>query len=1376
MLDDHNVRKAEREADIARGSLARLALKVLIAKVGGWSKQPRVPSGPKGGQWTAGGGFGGGIAPQGQVKAPHLGQGGEAARRYREAPETSAFTRPLTESEITGQPAFLGNPAGFILKHPSEPSDPRGNGNPEDVATYTSDAHPGDGLNGLAFKEWAGPAGGDWSKVDGTGSFDEPPPPHLPPGMRLGAGVVIEEPDGRIWTVNPLNQFGGYAETFPKGGIEKGLDLRQTAIKEAFEESGLKVELTGHLADVRRTTSVARYYRARRVGGDPTKFHWETQATNAVPLTELGDRVLHHADAPILAALKGEPAAVQKGLCKLADLIDAREILAKGGGWSKQPRVPSGPKGGQWTTGSWFGGAAGVPGDIPSLKAITAKNMDHPQVVKYNADIKAIQAQIADGQLSPATVKLAASAEPTSTYKKKVWAAAKEAVAYMQQKAAFPEPPTPVKAAAPIPGFAAALGTLPDKPAGTAKDPLKLADMTYFSAMSGGSSQKGVYKDADGQKWLVKSYSSSGMAQNEVAAARLYNAMGVTTPEMHLIDTGGAMKGGLAVASKFMDDLTPLDTGNPAHMAAAQAQFATHAFLSNWDAVGLAYDNMMMDSKGNMVMVDPGGSLAYRAQGAKKGDLFKTEVTEFDSLRNPAINVQTAKVFGPMTQSALAESAVKTVDAFDAINTNLTVAKVLGDYIGGEAAAELHVKLDARAADLIKKATAIQAAEASTTAIDGAKTGLEKVPTPADLGTATQSSLKVITANIEFNKDILAAQHAAINEKGAAYYHPAIDALAAHAAAGDVDGVVAAKLPTPKTKSAQNGPNWAAYEKAHQAALSVAKNVQAKAAADLKPQASLDGSLITGQLNKTTGDVAASMKAAKDAPGSVAQAKAEAALMQPSPTPVAPQPSPTPLPGIPKKPVLFSPANKNASLVELADKAEHLIKTGGPEAIPELKAMVAFAKGPPSYKKKFEKYIADGVAALGGDAAAATLSAATKKAATAKGIASAADAITTKTTAGVKITKVDKGDYFTVTTVTPPAFDAQKLSPPNPINKSSHAAINADNTKNVQALHAAALTGDAKNVMALDISMANGGVVNGSTVNQHVEAYKKKLLAELAEMKKPHVKEHTEWKPGKEPTTYAEVAIQADAEFKQAKPFDPKLKKFGGWLHHGTIDQPVDVLAKHWTGSQLTTAEAQKLYVEANANISASGIDKKTVKSFTGSGSSSINYALWNYAPGSADREKVAKNAREVVKKMHDLPEGMTMRRGITFSKGSEIYNSLANLKPGDVIQDQGFSSTSWKTNGGFSGNIHIHYIAAKGSKGLFVDRSPTGQGGPLSSVGNGSEHEIVLPPNNRMVVLGVNKAGEKKNDSFGESFPKVGSDTMVLEVLLLPTDLNGEI
>jgi ADP-ribose pyrophosphatase YjhB (NUDIX family) len=124
------------------------------------------------------------------------------------------------------------------------------------------------------------------------------------PGKKPAAGVAIVEPDGRVWIVDPAGGFGGYRHTFPKGKQEQGLSLQETAIKESFEESGLKVTITGLLGDFERDTSITRYYLARRTGGSPNEFHGETEAVRLVPVAELDDWLTNKNDRPVVEALK----------------------------------------------------------------------------------------------------------------------------------------------------------------------------------------------------------------------------------------------------------------------------------------------------------------------------------------------------------------------------------------------------------------------------------------------------------------------------------------------------------------------------------------------------------------------------------------------------------------------------------------------------------------------------------------------------------------------------------------------------------------------------------------------------------------------------------------------------------------------------------------------------------------------------------------------------------------------------------------------------------------------------------------------------------------------------------------------------------------
>lgn len=169
---------------------------------------------------------------------------------------------------------------------------------PRQVATVIPGGPLPAQLNGVDFAPCALPDGA----AAATATLVEPPFT-LPSRYRAAAGAVIVEPDGRVWLVAPTNAHGGYAATFPKGRVDPGASLAATAVREAWEESGLLVHIEAHLVDVRRTETYTRYYLARRVGGTPAAMGWETQAVHLAPASLLATVAVHANDAAIIAAL-----------------------------------------------------------------------------------------------------------------------------------------------------------------------------------------------------------------------------------------------------------------------------------------------------------------------------------------------------------------------------------------------------------------------------------------------------------------------------------------------------------------------------------------------------------------------------------------------------------------------------------------------------------------------------------------------------------------------------------------------------------------------------------------------------------------------------------------------------------------------------------------------------------------------------------------------------------------------------------------------------------------------------------------------------------------------------------------------------------------
>jgi 8-oxo-dGTP pyrophosphatase MutT (NUDIX family) len=193
----------------------------------------------------------------------------------------------------------------FHIHAPSEPSAADTWADPTATAVFVPGGAAPAELSGVPFAPWADHPRTleGWQYVPGQMHDLEEPELSLH-GKEPAAGVVIEEPDGRVWMVSPTNGFAGYRTTFPKGHADDGISLQATAIKEAFEESGLQVEITGFIGDVERSQTMTRYYRARRVGGTPAAMGWESQAVTLAPASAVHEELNRSVDRQV-ATLAG---------------------------------------------------------------------------------------------------------------------------------------------------------------------------------------------------------------------------------------------------------------------------------------------------------------------------------------------------------------------------------------------------------------------------------------------------------------------------------------------------------------------------------------------------------------------------------------------------------------------------------------------------------------------------------------------------------------------------------------------------------------------------------------------------------------------------------------------------------------------------------------------------------------------------------------------------------------------------------------------------------------------------------------------------------------------------------------------------------------
>lgn len=117
-------------------------------------------------------------------------------------------------------------------------------------------------------------------------------------------------------------------------------------------------------------------------------------------------------------------------------------------------------------------------------------------------------------------------------------------------------------------------------------------------------------------------YGKSAQAKSEALAADLYKAAGINAPEVNLIKDAD---GNIGTSSKFLDNL---ETPNADDIANIRKGFAADCWLANWDALK---DGNIMTQNGNAIRTDVGGSLCYRARGARKGAAFGENVNELTS-------------------------------------------------------------------------------------------------------------------------------------------------------------------------------------------------------------------------------------------------------------------------------------------------------------------------------------------------------------------------------------------------------------------------------------------------------------------------------------------------------------------------------------------------------------------------------------------------------------------------------------------------------------------------------------------------------------------------------------------------------------------------
>ncbi|HEY0330083.1 MAG TPA: type III effector HopAG1 [Rhodopseudomonas sp.] len=218
-----------------------------------------------------------------------------------------------------------------------------------------------------------------------------------------------------------------------------------------------------------------------------------------------------------------------------------------------------------------------------------------------------------------------------------------------------------------------------------------------------GSNPGGVFADGDGVRWYVKTPATADHARNEVLANRLYRLAGVKVPDVELARRDGE----LAVASRMVKGLTLAEL--PEHLAKQAGAgvgegFAADAWLANRDALGVDLDNMIVTGAGELIRIDQGGALRYRAQGSLKAE-FGPLVVEFDTLRDRRKNAVAASFFAAMTQQQVLASLRRVTS----IGSAAIIAAVQAIYGDSAESSQLINILIARRDDLAERAARLGA-------------------------------------------------------------------------------------------------------------------------------------------------------------------------------------------------------------------------------------------------------------------------------------------------------------------------------------------------------------------------------------------------------------------------------------------------------------------------------------------------------------------------------------------------------------------------------------------------------------------------------------------------------------------------------------------
>ena len=184
----------------------------------------------------------------------------------------------------------------------------------------------------------------------------------------------------------------------------------------------------------------------------------------------------------------------------------------------------------------------------------------------------------------------------------------------------------------------------------------KIGDDLKVVRTLGGSTGAKLVEDKSGKQYVLKKGGNPGHLREEAAADELYRKMGFDVPTSKVYERAdGPVK---LLQFHAGQTLGELERTNPTAYRAAVEKlkkgFVADAVMGNWDVIGSTADNILVTPDGNVLRIDNGGSLRYRAQGSlKSGSQWTGTVGELSTMRSASTNSAAAKVFGTVTEAEI---------------------------------------------------------------------------------------------------------------------------------------------------------------------------------------------------------------------------------------------------------------------------------------------------------------------------------------------------------------------------------------------------------------------------------------------------------------------------------------------------------------------------------------------------------------------------------------------------------------------------------------------------------------------------------------------------------------------------------------------------